>query len=190
MPMPARPFTLVVMKPLLARAAMLLVLAAGLGAVVNGLRGDGLRPGQFQVATTCGAGGATAPVAGGQTPPVTEIHAWDAVRLCGDPGVMVADVRTSERFAAGHVADAVHLPCASSATAASGALSLLARRHTVVVYGDTTADAREVAEALRPRLGDGGKVLVLAGGFGAWERAGLACSSGPCPECQKRAELP
>lgn len=174
------------MFSLLGRTALLLTLAVALGAGVNALRKDRLQVGRWSMVSTCGVGGPTA--AAGLTAPVALVDAQQATRLCGDAGVMLADVRPADRFAAGHVAEAVHLPCAASATASSGPLSLLGSKHTVVVYGDSSEEARPVAEALRARVGAGGKVLVLAGGFAAWEQAGLACTSGPCPDCQRRAQ--
>ena len=173
------------MSALLARTALLIAVASGLGVGINAFRSDGVRVSSFEVASSCTAGGAPASVPGA----VAVVDAHQATRMCGDPGVMLADVRPSARFAAGHIADAVHLPCASSAAASSGALAQLARKHTVVVYGDSADEARPVAEALRARLGGVSQVLVLAGGFAAWEGAGLACTSGPCPDCTRRAEL-
>src|SRR5687767_8940736 len=189
MQLPGRGLSLVVMVPLVARTAVLLAVAAGLGVAVDALRPGGLRSKELQLASTCSARPG-APAA--EAPAITEVEPAHAQHLCGDPGVMVADVRASERFVAGHIADAVHLPCAGNAAASSGPLSRLARAHTVVVYGDSTEEARPVAEALRARLGGTGgavagpgRIVVLSGGFSAWDRAGLACSSGPCPDCKK-----
>jgi rhodanese-related sulfurtransferase len=165
---------------LLARTGVLLGAGVLLGVAVNGVRSDGLRPRSFAVATSCTSG---APSTGIQVlPPV------QAMNLCGDPGVLVADVRSADRFAAGHVAGAVHLPCAASGDAASGALARVAAAHTVVVYGDSTDEATPVAQSLRTRLSRPGiSLVVIAGGFGEWDRAGLACTSGPCPDCREQA---
>ncbi len=166
---------------LLARTGVLLVLGVGLGAAVNAVRTDGLRPGAFVAATTCTAAG---PLADG----ISVLPPTEAVRLCGDRGVVIADVRPAERFAAGHVAGAIHLPCASSGDAASGGLARVNQAHTVVVYGDSTEEARPVARSLRERLIDpAARVVVIQGGFAEWDRAGLACSSGPCPDCREQA---
>ena len=165
---------------LVARAGVLLAVGVGMGAAVNAVRSDGLRPGTFAAATTCTSG-----------PPsigISVLPPAEAVQLCGDPGVVIADVRPSERFAAGHVAGAVHLPCATTGEAAVGALTRVGSAHTVVVYGDSTDQATPVAESLRQRLRDRPvKLVVLRGGFGEWDRAGLACSSGPCPDCREQA---
>jgi 3-mercaptopyruvate sulfurtransferase SseA len=107
-----------------------------------------------------------------------------AVRLCGDRGVLVADARPPQRFAEGHVSDAVHLPCAAPSADATSVVASLRDKHTLIVYGDSTAEARPVAEDLRRRIGRPDlRVVVLDGGFPAWSQAGLACSSGPCPQC-------
>jgi rhodanese-related sulfurtransferase len=166
--------------PLLARTGVLLAAGGLLGLVVNGVRSDGLRPRTFALATTCAAGaGASA---------IQVLPPAQAVRLCGDPGVLIADVRSADRFAAGHVAGAVHLPCAASRDAASGPLARVAAAHTVVVYGDSTDEATPVAQSLRSRLPRADtSLVVIAGGFGEWDRAGLACSSGPCPDCREQA---
>ncbi len=115
-----------------------------------------------------------------------EILAPDqAAGLCGDPRTLVADARTAHAFAEGHVTGAIHLPCASTRGAASAALDLLAGKQALIVYGSGTEDAIPVAEEMR-RRGDRPdlRVAVLAGGFEAWNQAGLACSSGPCRDCQ------
>ncbi len=109
----------------------------------------------------------------------------EAVRLCGDHGVLIADARSSVEFAHGHITDAVHLPCIASGAVAGAALARLAGRHTLVVYGDSTDDARPVARELGRRVGRPDlRIVVIDGGFAAWSRAGLACSSGRCPDCQ------
>jgi rhodanese-related sulfurtransferase len=170
------------MLPTAGRAAALLALGCALGLVVNAVRKDGVRPGSFAVATTCAA---TAPARSA----VTVLPPTKAMTLCGDPGVLVADVRSPDRFARGHVAGAIHLPCGASGDVASRALGLLADKHTLIVYGDDTDEARPVAETLTSRLARKDiRVIILDGGFPAWDRAGLACSSGPCPECKEHAE--
>jgi 3-mercaptopyruvate sulfurtransferase SseA len=168
------------MLSLVGRAALIAAVGAGLGFVVNAARSDRLEIAGFAAPTTCGA---ALPLSTVEVLPPTQ-----AVTLCGDPGVLVADARAAERFARGHVAGAVHLPCAAPGSAAQEGLKLVAGKHTVVVYGDTTDEARPVAESLRQRIaGPGVRVIVLDGGFPAWDAAGLACSSGPCTECKEQA---
>jgi len=170
------------MPGVLVRAAFLLLAGSLGGAAINAVRPDGVGVRGFVASSTCGAG----PERVG--PRVLGPNA--ALTLCGDPGVLVADVRSAARFAEGHVAGAIHLPCRASGDALGGALAKLAGKHTVIVYGDSTDEARPVAASLAQRLDPGAAVppdiVVLEGGFRAWDQAGLACSSGPCPECQER----
>ncbi|HEV3032326.1 MAG TPA: rhodanese-like domain-containing protein [Polyangia bacterium] len=163
------------------RALCLLLAGSALGLAVNAARPDGVRFTKFAPPNTCGGGEAgAAPGAA----PVEVLPPAVAASLCGDAQTLLADVRPPDEFAEGHVTGAIHLPCASSGSAASAAVDRLAGRHTLVVYGDGTEDAKLVAEELRRRAGRPDlRVLVIEGGFAAWSRAGLACSSGPCPEC-------
>jgi len=164
------------------RLAVLLAAGAALGLLVNLVHPRAVRFATFAPPRVCSAG---AEQAGAPAPPAVELLSLAQVAsLCGDPRAMVADARSAERFAEGHVAGAIHLPCASSRLAATAALDRLAGKETLVVYGDSTEEAMPVAEELR-RRGDrpGLRVAVLAGGFPAWSQAGLACSSGPCADC-------
>jgi rhodanese-related sulfurtransferase len=164
------------------RSLCLLLAGSALGLAVNAARPDGVRFTKFAPPTTCGAGEAASAAAGAA--PVEVLAPTAAASVCSDPQALVADVRPAAEFAEGHVSGAIHLPCASSESAASAAARGLAGRHTLVVYGDATEDARVVADELRRRAGRPDlRVVVIEGGFAAWSRAGLACSSGPCPEC-------
>ncbi|HVR64186.1 MAG TPA: rhodanese-like domain-containing protein [Polyangia bacterium] len=171
------------MGSLVTRAALLLGGSMALGLVVNTVRPGGVSLRSFAPPVLCTAApGGTQP---GAAPPVLVVAPADAVRLCGDPDTVIADVRAPAEFAVGHVSGAIHLPCAASGSVADAAAGQLAGRHTLVVYGDDTADAQVVADEMRRRLGRADlRILVLAGGFPAWSQAGLACSSGPCPDCQ------
>ncbi len=166
-------------RPLLLRAAALLVGGAAAGLGVNAARPAGavalLR---FEPPTTCS--GAEAPVAA----PVAELTPREASQLCGRGGVVFADTRSDERFEAGHAAGAVHLPCDATELGARSAIADLehAGAQTVIFYGDSSDDGRAVAETLR-RRGLTAELRVLHGGFAAWEREGLACASGPCEDC-------
>jgi 3-mercaptopyruvate sulfurtransferase SseA len=164
------------MAALLARTVVLLLIGTAVGLGGNAVRKDGVALRSYSPPASC---------EGPKGGPAVEILPPDqAVQLCGDSGVMVADARPPQRFAEGHVADAVHLPCAAPKKDASSVVSALAHKHTLIVYGDTTEEARPVAEDLRRRIGRSDlRIVVLDGGFPAWSKAGLACSSGPCPEC-------
>ena len=165
-----------------ARLAALLAAGSALGLLVNLVHPHPVRLGAVALPTSCTAPAAHAGVV---VPPSVEILSLAQVAsLCGDPRALVADARSAERFAEGHVTGAIHLSCASSRGAASAALDQLAGKETLVVYGDATEDAVPVAEEMR-RRGDrpGLRVAVLGGGFPAWSQAGMACSSGPCADC-------
>jgi rhodanese-related sulfurtransferase len=165
-----------------ARVAILIGCGAALGLLVNLAHPRAVRLTSFAAPSSCVSPAAHTGVA---AQPAVEILSLSQVAsLCGDPRALVADARSAERFAEGHVTGAIHLSCASSRGAASAALDMLAGKETLVVYGDGTDDALPVAEEMR-RRGErpGLRVAVLAGGFPAWSQAGLACSSGPCADC-------
>jgi 3-mercaptopyruvate sulfurtransferase SseA len=166
------------MLAMLGRTSALLLTGALLGLAGNAIRRDGVSLRGYSPPVSCQEHAGA---------PAVEVLPPDrAVRLCGDPGVLVADARPPQRFAEGHVSDAVHLPCAAPSTDANSVVTALANKHTLIVYGDSTAEARPVAEDLRRRIGRPDlHVIVLDGGFPAWSQAGLACSSGPCPACKQ-----
>lgn len=161
------------------RAVLLCAIAAAFGLAYNALRADNLALTGYQPPTAC-SGGAEAAA-------VSLITPTEAAQLCGAHDVVVADVRPPERFEQGHVAGAIHLPCTASNDAARVADSLLEGKRMLVVYGETSDDARPVAESLLRRRGDKPlEVRVLEGGFSAWFQSGFACSSGPCDECDAK----
>ena len=171
------------MGSLVARAALLLGGAMALGLAVNAARPGGVALRAFAPPTLCTTAPGGTPASA--SPPVLVVAPADAVGLCGDPDTVIADVRPPAEFAVGHVTGAIHLPCAASGSVADAAADRLAGRHTLIVYGDDTADAQVVGDEMRRRIGRSDlRILVLAGGFPAWSQAGLACSSGPCPDCQ------
>ena len=105
----------------------------------------------------------------------------EASSLCNSPGVIVLDVRSPELYAAGHIADAEHLPCIRGALG----LDLVERLRSasaVIVYGQDDEEALPVASSLMQQHVS--NVHLLEGGYPAWEAAGLACSSGACPGCE------
>ena len=158
-------------------AALLLALA---GAAL-GLGAGALRAGGLQLSPAARAAACEAP----DSAKAALVHVADAARLCAERNVLIADARPAGDYAAGHVAGAVHLPCSASGQVAGAALQLVAGAGTILVYGGTTEEAAQVAQGLLARLpaGAGTQVLALEGGFAAWEKAGLACASGPCDNC-------
>jgi len=180
------------MVAVVARAACLLGVGTALGFAVNAARADGVALGGFAPPSACPAAPASAVASAGveRAAPGVEILApTAAAELCRDPAAVVVDVRSPVAFEEGHVAGALHLPCAAPGGAARAAVDLLAGRHTLMVYGQDTAEALPVAEELRRRAGRPDlRIVVIDGGFPRWSEAGLACSSGPCPECGVRHE--
>jgi rhodanese-related sulfurtransferase len=168
--MPLRPD-----RPLLLRTAALLLGGAAAGLGFNAARPGGVALRGFEAPTACTAGAA-------EEARVIEVDPREASTLCGHAGVVFADTRPAARFEEGHVADAVHLPCDSAASGLEAELARVGRAQTIVVYGESSDDGRNVAETLR-RRGFAGDLRVLRGGFAAWEREGLACASGPCKDC-------
>jgi rhodanese-related sulfurtransferase len=162
-------------RPVLIRTASLLASSFALGLGINSVRPSGVSLIAFEPPTTCTA-------ANPQKGPITEMAPHEAMHLCGRAEIIFADTREHDRFAAGHIAEAMHLPCSISAGGAEVALKKFANAKMVIVYGQSTEDAREVADTLRLR-GLATEIHVLRGGFAAWEQEGLACTSGPCREC-------
>lgn len=170
------------MVAMLLRSGFLAALGIVAGLVFNGIRPDGVSLGAAPPPAVC------------QVPsvarPVERLSPAQANHLCANPNVLIADARSPESFAQGHVAGAVHLPCAAPSGVAQGVPGLLARRNTVVVYGETTEEALAVADGLvRQNANPGLRIAVLEGGFAAWQLAGFACASGPCAECDDSHDL-
>ena len=168
--------------PLLLRALALVAAAGAVALGVNALRPGGLRFAAFAAPAEC-----TAAEAAG-TP--LELDPGDVAGWCGRSDVAIADARPADKFAEGHVAGAIHLPCDATGSVATEALHALDGKHTVVVYGDSTAEAQPVAASLRRRNHRSDlRVAVLRGGFPAWVSAGQACASGPCEDCEVHAPV-
>ena len=99
----------------------------------------------------------------------------------GESHVLVVDARQATQFEAGHIAGALHLPCSGALQDALG--SATGATGIVVVYADSTDEARPVAKSLQARLHGRARVAILRGGFPAWSGASLACESGVCFHC-------
>ncbi len=166
------------MIAILLRALVIVAASAVAGLAINAARPGGIRFGSFEAPAVCDqAEAAGAPL---------ELGPGDVATMCGAADVVVADARPASRFAEGHVAGAIHLPCDATGSVASEAIAHLDGKRTVVVYGETTEDAQPVAASLRRRThGRDLRIAVLRGGFQAWNQAGQACASGPCDECKK-----
>jgi rhodanese-related sulfurtransferase len=164
------------------RASVLTLVGVLTGFGANALRSDGVAIAEFAPPVTCTDG--TQGLAAFDTPPVRLVHQSEATVMCAEGTTLIADARDAKAFAAGHIAGAIHLPCSASEKVALAAESGLSGKRLMLVYGESTDDAFPVAEQMRQRLGRSDlRIGVLEGGFGAWSSAGLACSSGNCPEC-------
>jgi len=162
---------------MVARATLLLLVGGGAGVALNAMRGaGGLALRGFEAPVMCDATEAQ-----GEPP---EIEPAAAAALCGRPDVVIADTRPAGRYAEGHIAGAVHLPCDAGGRVAADAFARFEGERTIIVYGQTTDEAVPVAASLRRRY-HAADVRVLRGGFAGWEGAGLACASGPCDDCRE-----
>ncbi len=150
------------------RALVLVVLGALVGLAANGARSNGVKLAGYQEPVQCEGAGA---------PSVKEISPADAAALCGKSDVLIADTRPENRFAEGHVAGAIHLPCDAGGQVANEAFARLDGARLVIVYGERSEDARPVAETLQRRHATA-DIRVLEGGFEAWSKGGQACASG------------
>src|SRR5689334_16355637 len=104
-------------RPTLARAAALLFAGAAIGLAANALRPGGVRLASWTPPAECHAGEATALAV------PTEMAPAQAAELCGRADVVVADARPAGKFAEGHVAGAVHLPCDAAGQVAADAMA-------------------------------------------------------------------
>jgi rhodanese-related sulfurtransferase len=167
------------MSALMLRALVVVAAGALAGLGVNALRPQhGLRIGSFEPPAVCDQAEAA-----GQP---LEIDPSEVDTACARAEVVIADARPAHRFAEGHVAGAIHLPCDAAGTVAASALAHLDHTRTIIVYGEDTADAQPVAASLRRRIHRPDlRIAVLRGGFKTWSKTGQACASGPCDECKQ-----
>ncbi|MBN1609353.1 MAG: hypothetical protein JW940_22170 [Polyangiaceae bacterium] len=156
------------------RAAALSAGGLAAGFVYNAVRKDGIPCWDYEPVASCSGAEATRSEVGVVSPEAL-------AEECGNGDIVVADARPAERFAMGHIAGAVHLPCSASDDAARVVDSLLNGKYDLVVYGETETEARPVAETLARRTEPKIRVRVLQGGFPGWASQGLACASGGCP---------
>ena len=161
------------MLVVLIRAAALLVIGSTVGFVVNWIRPGGVPFGRVEKVAVCEAADPDG---------LAVISPDDGAFLCDEEGAIVLDVRPEDAFARGHVAGAIHLPC--HADPLGGDVSgILATATVILVYGDSTDEARPVAQSLVQR--QYADVRILEGGYAAWEAAGQGCVSGPCEACEE-----
>jgi rhodanese-related sulfurtransferase len=157
---------------LLRQSFGLAVVGAALGLLVNAVRSEGvplLRPWASEPDATAECALAAAPA---------RIGVADAERLLKMHQATFGDVRGAAEYAAGHVVDAVHLPCSADAP---DWLASVAKSSIVVLYGAEDSDADPVAQSLS--ASGYHDVRVLRGGFPAWRASGGSAASGPCEVC-------
>jgi rhodanese-related sulfurtransferase len=160
------------------RVALLALLAMVGGLVANRLRREPLVLQRYTPPTQCSEAS--------ETPTSSVLSAQAVSALCGRDDVLFADARDETQYALGHVTGATHLACSSSRGDVGQLLAELRGKHTLVVYGNSTEEARLVADGLlRQTKRRDLAVIVLQGGFAAWRDSGLACSSGTCESCNE-----
>lgn len=159
--------------------AMLLAAAAMLGGLVaNRFRHEPLALKTYEPPTQCSEAS--------ETRAASVMSAQAVSALCGRDDVLFADARDEELFALGHVTGATHLACTSSRGDVGQLFGQLKGKLTLVVYGNSTDEARAVADGLlRQTKRRDLSIIVLQGGFAAWRDSGLACSSGTCESCNE-----
>jgi rhodanese-related sulfurtransferase len=159
------------------RALLLLAASGAMGLLVNRFHPKGVPVAKYIPATMCSATQEAAVA-------ISELAPSAAAQLCGTTSTLVADVRSAEEFAKGHIAGAIHIPCSGTTADLERVRVRLLGKDRLVVYGGSDEQSRQVAADLsrrvqRPEL----QVATILGGWPAWFDAGLACSSGPCDDC-------
>jgi rhodanese-related sulfurtransferase len=99
----------------------------------------------------------------------TEVSAFEAVQLINRRDALVLDVRASGDYAAGHIANARHVPEAQLAERIKELEKF--RSRPIVVACGTGTRAPGVAGMLRKR--GFAEAFALRGGLGAWRQASL-----------------
>ena len=161
------------------RTLLLVAIGAIAGLLANRLHPKGVRVTFYQPPTMCSSTYAEAER-------IEVLSPKTAAGLCGQPNALVADVRDAESFAKGHIAGAVHIPCSGSVADVDRVRERLAGKTRLVVYGETEDQGHKVALDLLRRLGRSDLAIsVISGGWSAWFDEGLACSSGPCDDCEE-----
>lgn len=164
------------LAPIAVRAFIICLVASAAGWGVNRLRPQPIPLHEYAAPTECSEAS--------ESPTSSVMSAQAVSALCGRDDVLFADARDEHAFEEGHVTGSVHLACTSSRGDVGQLLAQLGAKRTLVVYGNTTEEARQVADAiLRHTKRRDLTVIVLDGGFGAWRDSGLACSSGACDTC-------
>lgn len=93
--------------------------------------------------------------------------------------ILLIDLRSPEKFAAGHLERAVNIPMADLATRYSEALFPDYKGSLIVFSSDSTAEMEAGVEQMR----DWGftRATMFSGGMERWQKAGLPVATGPNP---------
>ena len=160
------------------RAATITAVAVSAGWVGNHFRHPPLEIKAYKPPTECSEAS--------ESPTSSVMSAKAVSSLCGRDDVLFSDARDEAQYELGHVTGALHLACTSSRGDVGQLLNQVKDKRTLVVYGNSTDEARRVADGLlRQTKRRDLAVIVLEGGFAAWRDTGLACSSGPCENCNE-----
>jgi len=103
-----------------------------------------------------------------------EVSAFDAVQLINRRDALVLDVRASGEYAAGHIANARHIPEAQLADRAKELDKY--RSRPIIVSCATGSRAPGVTGALRKQGFT--EVFALRGGIAGWQQASLPLEKG------------
>lgn len=109
---------------------------------------------------------------------ITRVGVADVQRLARDKSkTLLLDPRPAERFATGHLPDAVNIPLEQIPAEKGRLRPNLADPKFVVVYGENPGDAYAIAATKRLlRAGQRGARL-FSGGLSEWRKAGLKVES-------------
>lgn len=181
---------------LLVRTGLCALVGAAGGLLANELHPAGvplLRPvwAQAEVGQCSGAGpaagaeaaaGASARPASGElfAAPRT-VTASDVAGLRAQGPLVLGDLRPAREFAEGHIAGAVHLPCAGAL--GQEALARIPNRARLLLYDADGRSSDLQTAALTASIRGVVGVYLLQGGFAAWTAAGLPAESGVCENC-------
>jgi rhodanese-related sulfurtransferase len=144
--------------------AILLVLSAGAGAILNGLRRDGL-PYDLPASVLTNESG------------VRAVFIGEARRLFDEADYVFVDARREEDYRAGHIEGALSLPAAQF-DALYPELQVWAAGQPLLVYG--SAFGPLIAEDLARHLRERGEkeVLLFAPGYEGWLARGYPTATG------------
>lgn len=95
------------------------------------------------------------------------ISTAEAIQLINRKQAVWVDIRSSEHFQAGHIAQARSLPAASL----DQQITALPKNKPLIVVCDSGRDSKKAAQALR--TAGMSEVFILDGGMRAWSQAAL-----------------